>query len=88
MNGSGFVPYDLFLVVLCYAATVASFLKLRDSSCMPAIFRLAGWFVLSVRLSDLMFSMRDLPIGLPSLVGLTFLAAAEITAAAVCRRPR
>jgi hypothetical protein len=86
MNGSGYVPLDVLLLVLCYAACVAVMLRARRAPEFADMFRLAGWFVLSVRLTDLMLSEHDLPIGLPSVIALYCLALAEVTAAALYRR--
>lgn len=86
MNGEGYVLLDLLLLVLCYAACFAVMARARRVPEFADLFRLAGWFVLSVRLTDLMLEHADLPIGLPSVIALYCLALAEVTAAALCRR--
>lgn len=92
MTGEGNVLADITLTVLVYFAAFSQLLCVRDewalSRCanFSTLLRLAGWFVLCVRFTDLLNAAGDLPIGLPSVIALMCLALAEISAAALNQR--
>lgn len=92
MNGEGNVLVDIVLTVLVHFAAFAQLLcvrqEWREAKCVnfSTLLRVGGWFVLSVRLMDLLIVEGDLPIGAASVVALICLAMAEITAAALSRR--
>jgi len=92
MNGDDYLLFDVVVTVLCIAAALAQMICLRrdfresHEAGLAGILRLAGWFVLSVRFMFLLADAGDLPISLPSLVGITCLAMAEVTAAALHKR--
>jgi hypothetical protein len=92
MNGGGFLLFDCVVTVLCVAAGLAQAICLqRDfreahEAGLAGVLRLFGWIALAVRFMFLLAETGDLPIGLPSLVAITCLAMAEVTAAATHKR--
>ena len=84
MNGAGYIELDivLFMMALGAAGVNAKYLWpwWRESRTlgMIRVLRFAGWCILSARFGHVLYVSGDLPISLPSLIGLGFLAAGEI----------
>ena len=83
---------DIVLTVLAHFTVLAQLLCARrewaETRCVSyvTLLRFAGWFVFSARCAHMLWLTGDLPISAASLIALTCLSLAEITAAAFHKR--
>lgn len=86
MIGEGLVFLDIALFMLtCGAAAVHVYFLPSWYSHSPGLglirlLRLVGWLILGARFGAVLFTTGDILISLPSIIGLSFLAAGDICA--------
>ena len=84
MDGQGHVWMDVMLfVVMCFTAGVhlyclRSWMGQRDGIGIGLLLRLGGWLVLSARFGAMLLEAGDIPVSVPSAIGLFLLAAGDI----------
>lgn len=84
MTGAGNIPLDIALFMLTVgAACVSAYLAFKWFSATPElavlrVLRATGWSILSARFGFLLFTVGDLPVSVPSIIALAFLACGDI----------
>ena len=84
MTGQGHIEMDVLLFVcMCLTAGVhlyclPSWLHQRDGVVVGLLLRLAGWLVISARFGAVLWQTGDLPVSVPSAIGLFLIAAGDI----------
>ena len=84
MGSQGHIEMDTVLfVVMCIATGVhvyclRSWIRQREGIGIGLLLRLGGWLVLSARFGAMLLETGDLPVSVPSAIGLFLLAAGDI----------
>ena len=84
MSGQGHVGMDVALFVVMFIAAgvhlycLPAWLRQREGIGLGLLLRLGGWLVLAARFGTVLVEEGDIPVSVPSAIGLFLLAAGDI----------